>query len=486
LWGNEQGTVSSVRRRPYAENAEGNERRFFMNIIKLNRFLVTALFSVLAVSVWAQTGNRYALVIGNAEYQRIDKLKNTINDAQDISAALQSLGYQVDLKFNLGHLQMVDAIEAFTTKLSSGNRVANEGFFWYAGHAVQIQDENYLLPVDITVDTVSRVRAGSFSLNNLIDMLDKANNRVNVLILDACRDNPLPSTGRGGGGRGLAIVAEPPSDLFIMFSTAPGNKADDGAAGKRNSPFAEAFLKHIKSNEPLSLMAVDVTQETLNLTGQRQRPFHRGSMISEKYYSLNPQGGISVPKPVVQPIPQPAPQPIPPTTPDALEKINPADAWKYQWFYAGFNAGYTVQTNRPDDYNYIIGKPFGFSFYFMVQPFDLFGIALDFSGDLIDGPNISIVPTLTIRPSSFEIDLFFGVGLNVYYSGAIAITGGGRAGYKLGPGVLYTEIRPTGILNTGEVYYEYKTPYEYYVNEYIPFNINFTLGYQIGFSPRKK
>jgi tetratricopeptide (TPR) repeat protein len=284
-----------------------------MNLSRLCRFLFSVMFTVLAVSAWAQTGNRYALVIGNADYQRIDKLRNTVNDAQDISAALKGLGYQVDLKLNLGHLQMVDAIEAFTVKLA-GNR-ANEGFFWYAGHAVQIRDENYLLPVDVTVDTENRVRAGSFSLNNLIDMLDGAKNKVNVLILDACRDNPLPGAGRGGGGRGLAVVREVPSDLFIMFSTAPGDKADDGAAGKRNSPFAEAFLKYIKSPEPVYQMAIDVTQETLSLTGQRQRPFQRGSIISEKYYSLNPQAA----KPAAQ-----SAQPVQTTQPTAQTATQPA------------------------------------------------------------------------------------------------------------------------------------------------------------------
>ena len=176
-----------------------------------------------------------------------------------------------------------------------------------------------------------------------------------------------------------------------------------------------------------------------------------------------------------------------PTLTGLLGKINPADAWKYQWLYAGFNVGYTLQLNSSDDFNYYLGIPLGFSIYIMVQPFDLFGIALDFSGDLFDGPNISIVPTLTIRPSSFEIDLFLGVGFNVFYSGAIAFTGGGRVGCKLGPGVLYAEARPTGILNTGEEYYKPTgVPNEYHVNEYIPFNINFTLGYQIGFIPRKK
>jgi len=271
---------------------------------RLCRFLFAAGLMIVSVCAWAQTGNRYALVIGNADYQRIGKLKNTIADAEDISTALKSLGYQVDLKRNLGHLQMVDAVEAFVTKLA-GNR-ANEGFFWYAGHAVQIRDENYLLPVDITVDSESRVKAGSYSLNSLIEALEGARNKVNVLILDACRDNPLPPSGRSAGGsRGLALVQEVPSDLFIMFSTAPGDKADDGAAGKRNSPFAEAFLKYIKSTEPVYQMAIDVTQETLALTGQRQRPFQRGSIISEKYYSLNPAGktGPVVVPPVTPPSP---------------------------------------------------------------------------------------------------------------------------------------------------------------------------------------
>jgi len=327
-----------------------------MNCPKLYRFLFAVVFATLAVSAWAQAGNRYALVIGNAEYQRIDKLKNTVNDAQDISAALQNLGYQVDLKLNLGHLQMVDAIESFTTKLASGNRAANEGFFWYAGHAVQIQDENYLLPVDITTDTVSRVRAGSFSLNNLIDMLDKANNKVNVLILDACRDNPLPSSGRGGGGRGLAIVSEPPSDLFIMFSTAPGNKADDGAAGKRNSPFAEAFLKHIMSTEPVYQMAIDVTQETLNLTGQRQRPFQRGSIISEKYYSLNPEAVIPAPQPV-QTV-QPTPQPVPKTTVKPFANNNNVNIWGnigYGFLNPLFGLGSFIQGDKKSGILLLIG-----------------------------------------------------------------------------------------------------------------------------------
>ena len=88
------------------------------------------------------------------------------------------------------------------------------------------------------------------------------------------------------------MVPDVPSDLFVMFSTAPGDKAED-AAGKRNSPFAEAFLKYMKASEPVTMMVADVANETMSLTGGRQRPYITGSIISEKYYSLN-QAAASV------------------------------------------------------------------------------------------------------------------------------------------------------------------------------------------------
>jgi hypothetical protein len=268
---------------------------------------LAVLFTLISGVLFAQQGQspaprKYALVIGNAEYQRIEKLGNTINDARDIGAALQGLGYQVEMKTDLNQYQMIDAVDAFAARLAGDQ--SSEGFFWYAGHAVQIRDENYLLPVDITIDSESRVRAGSYSLNTLLETLEGAHNRVNVIVLDSCRDNPLPTGARGTGTRGLTVVNDLPADLFIMFSTAPGNKAEDGANGKRNSPFTEAFLKHIGSTEPLTIMAAHVANETLSLTEQRQRPFYRGSIISDVYYSLNPTNNAVV----VQPAPRPQPQ----------------------------------------------------------------------------------------------------------------------------------------------------------------------------------
>jgi hypothetical protein len=277
------------------------------------RYVIFLILIGIAVVASISAQNKYALVIGNANYQRIDKLNNTINDAQDIGTALRGLGYNVDIKTDLRHLDMVDAMDAFITRLGSSRN--SEGFFWYAGHAVQIREENYLLPVDVSIETESRVRAQSYSLNNLLEALEGVRNKANVVVLDSCRDNPLPTNSRGSGTRGLSVVRQVP-DLFIMFSTAPGEKADDGV-GKRNSPFAEAFLKYIRSTEPLQITAAHIFNETLSLTGGRQRPYHSGSIISDAYYSLNPSA-----TPFVTPVPaQPTPAPVV-TPPQTFETNN--------------------------------------------------------------------------------------------------------------------------------------------------------------------
>jgi TolB-like protein len=172
-----------------------------------------------------------------------------------------------------------------------------------------------------------------------------------------------------------------------------------------------------------------------------------------------------------------------PTLTGLLGRINPADQWKYQWLYAGINVGYTATFISPDFENpnnryfyrgyYYFNIPFGFGMYVMVQPFDLFGIALDFGGTMYEGPGISVLPTLTLRSSSFEVDIFFGLGAIILPSsyGDFAVLGGVRGGLKVGPGVLLAEVRPIVTLGS---------------EEYYAFFTNFTVGYQIGFIPRKK
>jgi formylglycine-generating enzyme required for sulfatase activity len=246
---------------------------------------------LLVTAVWAQ--NRHALVIGNANYPSpIEKLPNAINDTNDISAALKKLGYEVVLKQNLKDSDMDKEVDAFIARLKNNRN--SEGFFWYAGHAINEKGEGYLLPLDVDMGSITRVIKTSLSVTSLSKKLDDIHNKANVLVLDACRTPPKikdeeNEKGRGMGDETYRVLNTVPHvpELIVIYSTAPGTKASDGAAGKRNSPFTEAFLKNINAAEPLTVVASRITRETLNLTKQQQRPYISGS-ITDEYYSLNP------------------------------------------------------------------------------------------------------------------------------------------------------------------------------------------------------
>jgi hypothetical protein len=146
---------------------------------------------LLPPALWA--GNRYALVIGNAGYANIETLNTPLNDAADIAAALESLGFEVDLCLDAGIGGMEEAVYRFVSLLAQDRD--NEGFFWYADHGVQAEGENYLLPVDIKAERISQVRRMSYSLGDPLAELERARNRINVVILDACRNKLLPGEG---------------------------------------------------------------------------------------------------------------------------------------------------------------------------------------------------------------------------------------------------------------------------------------------------
>ena len=238
---------------------------------------------------------RYALVIGNNNYNSVRKLNNPVNDATDIAGKLRNLGYQVDLQTNVTNVAMARSITGFIQRLSQNRD--NEGFFWFAGHAVQINNENYLLPIDVNSANEVEAVHSSYAVKRLVDSLDQiARNKVNVVVLDACRDNPfvnMPGSFRNVT-RGLSVVQNLPSDLLILYSTAAGAVALDGP-GQRNSPFAQAFLQSMESNEDIQIVFRTIARETMRLTNNNQRPFNDGSIISLDFYSLNPRRTDPVP-----------------------------------------------------------------------------------------------------------------------------------------------------------------------------------------------
>jgi uncharacterized caspase-like protein len=235
------------------------------------------------------TPNRIALVIGVSEYRNAAKVANPVNDARDVAAALGNLGFQVDLQLDLTYIGMKNAIDDFVSKLKAD--AESEGFFWFAGQGVQIDAANYILPTDADVRSERRIVRSSYRMDELLDSLEDAGNKVNVVIVDGCSNNPFSSSGHRGPGNGLSVVKRIPTDMFFMMSTSPGQAAQDGAPGERNSPFAAAFLNNITKPEPLQMLVLDIVKETLEKTNGSQKPYYQSYLLNNKTYSLGSAGG---------------------------------------------------------------------------------------------------------------------------------------------------------------------------------------------------
>jgi len=193
--------------------------------------------------------NRYALVIGNGNYTGLTKLNNPVNDANDMASALQKLGFTVDKVLNGTQDQMDTAVIRLKNRLSVSSDTY--GFFFYAGHGVQSQGENYLIPVDANIPSENALRSRAVSVQMILDDLNDAKNSLNVIVLDACRDNPF-SWSRSGS-RGLSIVSRQPADSIIVYATSAGQRASDGEG--RNGLFTSQLLKNI-SDPNLEIMDV--------------------------------------------------------------------------------------------------------------------------------------------------------------------------------------------------------------------------------------
>jgi hypothetical protein len=251
------------------------------------KVLSLALFLVLTGFVDAQ-GRRYALVIGNSNYQDLGQLANPVNDATDIAASLEKMGFSVSLLKDATRRQINQALGKFHDDLASDGK--NEGFFWYAGHGVQAKDENYLIPVGATIKLQADLEDEAVSVGKIMGYLEDARNRVNIVVLDACRNNPLPSLSRALE-RGLKVVTDTPPESVIMFSTAAGQTAMDGTG--RNSPFAQAFLKYLEAPGDISSTIKQITGETKRLTNGIQVPFVYSNLDLD--FAFNPSAAGSKP-----------------------------------------------------------------------------------------------------------------------------------------------------------------------------------------------
>ena len=204
-------------------------------------WLVTAHLAVFlsgaAVAAVPSQEPRHALVVGNAGYSSAPLL-NSVNDATAVAKVLEKAGFTVDLKVNATQKQMQDAVTAFGDRLKGGGA----GLFYFAGHGVQIKGRNFLMPVGSDIKREDEVPYKAVDVQQVLDKMETAKNRINVVILDACRDNPFARSSRSGSG-GLSSVDAPIGSL-VAFATAPGSVASDGKAA--NGLYTQHLLANIE------------------------------------------------------------------------------------------------------------------------------------------------------------------------------------------------------------------------------------------------
>ncbi len=216
-------------------------------------------------------GPRVALIIGNGDYEAVAKLSNPTNDAADIGDELSALGFDAEVLTNADLAAMEDAVLRLRDRLATAPD--SVGFFYYAGHGVQSGGENYLIPVDARLSAESLLRTRAIPLQFVLDSLGEAGNALNIVVLDACRDNPF-SWARSSSNRGLAVVGQLPPASIVVYSTSAGKVAQDGSG--RNGAFTEELLKH------LATPGLDIT-EVLRRTGQAVQIKTNGAQIPAIY-----------------------------------------------------------------------------------------------------------------------------------------------------------------------------------------------------------
>jgi uncharacterized caspase-like protein len=246
--------------------------------------LNAVVLAILSTSALAEV--RVALVIGNGAYEVIGRLRNPPNDAALIANSLTDVGFDVTVVKDQTEDQMGGAIDEFVEKA----RHADVAEIYYAGHGLQKDGENYLMPVDARLRSESAISREGIALNDLTAAL--ADVPISMIFLDACRNNPFAeamisakqASGRSAGlKRGLAVIRTT-GDMLVTFAALPNTVASDGNAD--NSPFAIALAKHIATPDAeVSVLMKRVTADVMAATGGEQRPQQLSQMMTEFYFA---------------------------------------------------------------------------------------------------------------------------------------------------------------------------------------------------------
>ena len=283
------------------------------------RSLVVAVLAsvVLAVPVVVLADGRVALVVGNSTYTHIGRLPNPDNDARDISSALRRLGFEVTTELDADRVELTEALRQFTRQ-SAG---ADVSLVFYAGHGIEMDGVNYLVPVDARLERDVDVR---FETTVTVDdlLVSTSGASLRLVILDACRNNPLArsmqrtAATRTVSGGSFADLNEDllGDETLVAYAAAAGTTAADGRG--RNSPYTAALLSHLETPLEIGLLFRRVRAAVLAATNGAQRPHEYHSLVGEHYLTRTLATGASVTVSAAAPA---GPAPADPPRPDPAE-----------------------------------------------------------------------------------------------------------------------------------------------------------------------
>src|SRR6202171_428584 len=270
-------------------------RPAFRDLLLLSALL---LFFQIPASHIASAESRVALVIGQSAYRAVPALPNAANDGKHMVDLLGNAGFQVTAAPDLAQNEMRQAISDFAAKVAASGP-DTVALVFYAGHGLQIDGENYLVPVDVDPKREADIPLQAVRLNDLMNTLGALPTRMRIIMLDACRNNPFPPLSQTAG-HGLAIVDPKAgaSGSFISYSTSPGSEAEDGSGD--DSPYTTAVLSVAKEpNLPIEEAFTRIRVAVNQATDGRQIPWESSSLTTEfKFFSADSgQQGATAPKP---------------------------------------------------------------------------------------------------------------------------------------------------------------------------------------------
>jgi uncharacterized caspase-like protein len=227
---------------------------------------------------------RFALVIGNKNYVT-SPLKNSANDANAIADSLTDMGFQVSLLQDSNLSELTTQVQQFYAEVKRDSHTEKLVVIYYAGHAIQINHHNYIVPLGMQFESYSQFISGLYKIDSLFTEINKSQGLQNIIILDACRNNPFENNSVANNGNmssGLAPI-KAPSNTMIAFATEPGGVAADGK--RKNGVYTKHLLRHIATQISVEEVFKKVRTGVAKQTRNKQIPWEHSSLLNEVFFS---------------------------------------------------------------------------------------------------------------------------------------------------------------------------------------------------------